>query len=250
MSLVSIITASYNSEKTIAATFDSIVRQIPKPVQYIVIDGASKDNTVNIIKEYRKLFEENQIDFIWISEPDKGIYDAWNKGLARSSGQWISFLGSDDILLPGALETMARLAKADPEADFIAAKARILSADGTSRIFGEPWSWKVFRREMKILHAGAWHNANYFKRYGIFDDSFKIVGDYEMLLRAGKDLKVNYFDQIVVEMGGEGVSSTRIHESLAEARRAKLQNGARNAFQAIVDQYWVYFKIKLKHFVR
>ena len=100
----SIITASYNSEKTISDTITSVLNLDFNDFEYIIVDGNSKDKTVDIIKSFISKFEAKGITYKFISEKDKGIYDAWNKGIALSEGQWISFLGSDDSYLPSALQ--------------------------------------------------------------------------------------------------------------------------------------------------
>lgn len=248
MSLISVITASYNSEKTIADTFKSVLNQSYRPVQYLVVDGASTDNTLQIIKEYEPLFRAKGIDFKWISEPDKGIYDAWNKGLEMADGEWIGFLGSDDVYHSDALEVLIGNGDFD-DFDFLTARCRYVQGTKVLREFGEAWKWLVFRKEMKILHAGGLHNASYFKTYGIFDTSFKIAGDYEMLLRAGENLKVKFVDQVIVDMGSEGVSSSFVFQSLQEVLQAKTKNASRPRLSALVDLYWVYFKIKIKSLV-
>lgn len=99
-SKVSIITASYNSEATLEATIESVYNQTYQDIEYIIIDGGSSDKTVSIIQKFEPLFSGR---LKWISEPDKGIYDAWNKGLEIATGEWIAFLGSDDIYLPDSI---------------------------------------------------------------------------------------------------------------------------------------------------
>jgi len=96
--LVSIVTVCYNSEKTIRDTIESVLNQTYRNIEYILVDGASKDSTVDIIKSYEEKFREKGISYKWISEPDTGIYNAMNKGIDMASGEWCYFLGSDDIL--------------------------------------------------------------------------------------------------------------------------------------------------------
>lgn len=91
MPIISIITVSFNAEKTIRKTIESVINQTYKNIEYIIIDGESKDNTVNIIKEFNK-----NINY-WCSEKDHGIYDAMNKGLKIANGDFVIFLGADDI---------------------------------------------------------------------------------------------------------------------------------------------------------
>jgi len=247
--LLTIVTASFNSEKTIASTIRSILNQNFSNFEYLLIDGSSTDSTVQIIQSFEKQFAEKGIAYKWISEKDSGIYDAWNKALKLAKGQWITFIGSDDIFLPESLSLMAKHASTNNDYDFITAKARIMRGSKVERAFGEPWKWNTFKKEMKILHAGGWHNAAYFKTHGLFDATYRIVGDYELLLRAGKNLKVLFINQFIIEMGGDGVSTRLIQKSLQEARNARIKNNARIPFMAWIDYYWVYLKIKMKSYV-
>ena len=95
---ITIITVSYNCVDTIEKTILSIINQTYSNIEYIIIDGASTDGTVDIIKKY-----QDRITY-WVSEPDNGIYDAWNKGIKASNGEWISFVGADDILINDCIE--------------------------------------------------------------------------------------------------------------------------------------------------
>ena len=114
---ISVITVCYNSEKTIGRTFKFILKQTLPSFEYIVIDGASSDNTVNIIKEYAPKFAERNIEFYWISEKDKGIYDAMNKGIAMAKGDYIGIINSDDHYMPWTLEMVATEGGKHPNID-------------------------------------------------------------------------------------------------------------------------------------
>ena len=89
---LSVIVATYNSEKTLNETLESLLAQTYRTFEVIVIDGLSKDGTVFIIKKYEPLFLDKNIKFYWVSESDSGIYDAWNKGLKKTNSDWIGFL--------------------------------------------------------------------------------------------------------------------------------------------------------------
>ena len=99
-----IITATFNSEKTLERTIKSVLNQSFNNFEYIIIDGNSTDNTLSIIKQFENEFTSKKICYKFISEKDNGIYDAWNKGLSIAVGEWVSFLGSDDYYLENALE--------------------------------------------------------------------------------------------------------------------------------------------------
>ncbi|NCT10072.1 MAG: glycosyltransferase, partial [Flavobacteriia bacterium] len=107
--LLSVITVSLNSELTIEKTIQSVLNQNFTDFEYIIVDGKSTDNTLQIIKKYESQFHQKNIPFTWISESDTGIYNAWNKGLQLAKGDWISFLGSDDIYLEGVLAKYAKV---------------------------------------------------------------------------------------------------------------------------------------------
>jgi glycosyltransferase involved in cell wall biosynthesis len=219
--LLSVITATYNSEKTLARTFMSVLNQNGSNFEYLVVDGNSSDKTLAIIKEYESLFKEKNIVFKWISESDTGIYNAWNKGLKLASGQWISFLGSDDIYLENALEKYTAIINNNPTADFVHSKVKLV--DGEKPIYNitRRWNWNTFKKEMKIAHVGAFHNAKYFEKFGHYDEYYKIVGDYEMLLRAKETLKTIFIPEFTVNMTVGGISNENINKAFKEAAHAK-----------------------------
>lgn len=245
---VTIITACFNSEKTIANTFDSILNQSGQDIdiEYIVVDGASTDSTLAIVSNYESKFIKEGIDLKWISGKDNGIYNAWNKGLKLASGEWISFLGSDDLYLKGALNEFKKEINQNPSADFITAKAKMVRDGNLIREFGEAWNWKTFQREMKILHAGGFLNKKYLDEFGSFDESYRITGDYELLLRKKQELNVVFVDLFLVEMGADGVSSEQVWPALKEAKRARIKTGGVNVIVGTLQLFFVYFKIKLK----
>lgn len=220
--LLSIITATYNSEKTLDATIKSILGQNHTDFEYIIIDGKSEDDTLNIIKKYEPLFKEKNICYKWISEKDSGIYNAWNKGLKLVSGSWIAFLGSDDIYLDNALEKYANTILKNKNIDLIHSKVKILKGASFIRKINKKWSWNQFKKNMNIAHAGAFHNINYFKKHGIYNENYIIAGDYELLLRAKDKLEVIYIDEFTVIMQEGGISSKMFLKSFREAERAKL----------------------------
>lgn len=106
--LVSIITVCYNSEKTVAKTIESVLNQTYPEIEYIIVDGASKDNTVTVAKGYEEQFREKGYDYKIISEKDNGIYDAMNKGITMARGELIGMINSDDWYEPIAVETAAK----------------------------------------------------------------------------------------------------------------------------------------------
>ncbi|MBR9844579.1 MAG: glycosyltransferase [Algicola sp.] len=247
---LSIITATFNSEKTLASTFNSILKQTHVSFEYIVVDGASTDQTVTIIKSFEEAFKSKEIAFKWISEKDNGIYDAWNKGLKLSTGEWVSFLGSDDVYLDNALTSYSEfISQQEKEIDLVHSNVNIINDNGDLlRKVNGKWSWKVFRRKMNIAHVGAFHNMKYFKKYGTFNTDYKIAGDYELLLRAGKKLRTAKLDSVTVLMGYGGISNDQIFKVFSESIKAKHETGRVNILLCYVDflkEYLIYMIKKI-----
>ena len=219
---LSIITATYNSDMTLEETIMSVLNQSYTNFEYILIDGKSKDNTIDIIKKYESLFKEKKINYSWISESDSGIYEAWNKGLKLAKGNWISFLGSDDIYLYDVLEKYTKNILLNKNADFVHSKVKLIEKGKIKFIISDIWIWSNFKRQMKIAHVGAFHNKKYFEKYGNYDEGYKIVGDYELLLRAKSNLKTAFFNDFTAEMKDGGISNQNVLNAFREVRKAKI----------------------------
>lgn len=211
----SIIIAVFNGEKTIERAITSVLNQSYSNFELIIIDGGSSDNSKQIIKKYIQYIK------YWISEPDQGVYEAWNKGIKQSSGEWISFLGSDDELCLDALSNYHQYIRTSPNKalDYVSSMVALVSEGRIFRIFGECWNWKKFRYSMQVAHVGSIHHVSLYQRYGIYDESYKIVGDYELLLRAGNKLNAGYIGTITANMGAGGISDS--YKAILEAARAK-----------------------------
>jgi glycosyltransferase involved in cell wall biosynthesis len=225
--VVSVITAVFNGAGTIRECIESVLNQDYPQIEHIVMDGRSTDGTINVLREY-----ENQIA-LWISEPDRGVYDAWNKGLQNAHGEWIAFLGADDTFQPGAISEYMRLARRNPLANFLTSRARLQHPSGYSREFGGLWSWPRAARAMPSVHVGAMHRRSVFAQHGQFDATYRIAGDYEFLLRARKDLYAAFTPAVTVAMRAGGLSDSTA--GLVEAKRAKLRHKIRSAPLAEVE---------------
>lgn len=217
--LVSIITATFNADATLQACLESVQAQDYLNIEHILIDGASKDRTVAILKA-----NETKIA-CWISEPDKGIYDAWNKGLDRARGEWIAFLGADDVLLPGAVRAYMELASQLPGAQYISSLMRWIGPNGRQRNIGKSWSWPRFQRFMTTAHVGSMHHRSLFEQYGRYDTTYRITADYEFLLRPRSSLRAFFLPEVTGIMLSGGTSDSSA--ALKEAARAKVETGGR-----------------------
>lgn len=243
---ISIITATYNAEKYLPTLTESIRNQNSKNFQFLIIDGGSKDSTLQIIERNKDIVN------YWSSEPDHGIYDAWNKGLSKATGDWIMFLGSDDILLPGTLKLYSSFIenlKNREDIDLISSKVQMIDTNGKPiRIKGWKFQWPHFLKEMTIAHPGALHSRNLFNTYGVFNTDYKIVGDYELLLRAGKNLNAAFLDEVTVKMSEGGMSDSVA--AIKEQYLAVTITGKLPIYKALFNAAIVYMKFKMKKLLR
>ncbi len=199
--LFSVVIATYNAGKTMERALHSVIKQKGNNVELIVVDGASQDNTMTIVNKYKQ-----EIDYV-ISEPDRGVYDAWNKAIAQSHGQWVMFLGADDYYVDGIFEEYKGFLNDHDVTgiDLISARCQLINADETPlRIFGAPYKWEEFRNKNRLSHGSALHNRRLFDEVGLFSLDYKISADYELLLR--KKLKTLFMDEVVMFMQDGGMS--------------------------------------------
>jgi hypothetical protein len=211
--LVTVVTAVLNGRDCLVGCVESVLGQDYPNIEHILLDAGSSDGTVDVLAKYGDKVA------LWISEPDKGVYDA--------------FLGADDRYRPGAVSAYMELARANPDAEFLSSRAQLEHPTGYAPIFGGPWRWPAFSKRMTTVHVGALHRRSLFERYGNFDDSYKIAGDYEFLLRPREKLRAAFTPAVTVAMGAGGVSDSTA--GLYEARRAKVGAGVRNAAAAAAD---------------
>lgn len=243
--LITVITAVFNGGATLEKTIKSVLNQSYSNIEFIIIDGGSTDDTLDIIKKY-----EHAIDY-WVSEPDEGIYDAWNKGVRLASGDWIAFLGADDAYTEGAMEAYASLIAecSHIEPEYISSRVNMVNHSTILRVVGTPWTWRVFRKYMNVAHVGSLHHRTLFEKNGLFNESYKISGDYEFLLRAGSTLRAHFLDFITVNMLVGGVSDANILV-FSETTRAKTTTGRRGILICQIEKYYAIFKWKLRSYLQ
>jgi glycosyltransferase involved in cell wall biosynthesis len=216
--LVSVITATRNVAATLDACLESVRTQDAGSVEHLIIDAASTDATLDILKA------NEREGLRWISEPDRGIYDAWNKGVAMAKGKWIAFLGADDVYLPGAIHAYRNLAAEYPRAQYLSSRVQWGDAGD---VIGQAWEWPRFARFMCTAHVGSFHHRSLFEAYGKYDTALKIVGDYEFLLRPRGDLKAAYMPAITAKMSPGGASDSLA--AVDEAAQVKRDTAKRPA---------------------
>lgn len=211
---ISIITVCYNSNEYISQSIESVLAQSHKNLEYIIVDGGSTDGTVETIKG----FAANHSWITWISEPDKGIADAMNKGAKLASGEIIGFLHSDDFYPDGeVISSVFNAFKQSPDSMWATGSMYFVNQRGsmTREIKARKYSYKRLVRANIILHPATFVNRDMFLKIGGFDTSFRYAMDYDLWLRLGK-----LHDPIIID---RVLASFRVHEgsrSIAASEKA------------------------------
>lgn len=195
---ISVIIVTFNSVKYLKGAIESFLKQDYANKELVIIDGGSKDGTVDIIKQYEK-----QIGY-WCSEPDKGIYDAMNKGWRRASGEYMLYLGCDDRLLDGALSALGDNANG---ADLVFGDVKCLHAGGVVRERVTTTHFDVIRKHAIFSHQSLIMKRLVFEKYNGFDCSYRVLADYHLILRAYLGgAKMQYVHQFISLFNMGGVS--------------------------------------------
>lgn len=230
---ISFITVCRNSERTIAGTVESVVSQKDQGDEYIVIDGASTDSTLQILHRL------NGIDLL-VSEPDRGVADAFNKGIARARGEIVALVNSDDRLVSGAVQRIRREFGDDPLLDVL--HGDILLVDGEtvlkrikpSRFWWEPWRLVLFN------HPATFVRRRVYERFGGFDCTHLVAMDVDIFFRwLSNGVRMKYVPEVYTLMQQGGVSGRLDRVGYGEFRDAAIRHG-RSPLMA-----WVQYGSKL-----
>jgi glycosyltransferase involved in cell wall biosynthesis len=213
--LITVITVVRNQAADVASTIESVLCQSYDAVEYIVIDGGSTDGTVDQIRRF-----DGAIDY-WASEPDKGISEAFNKGLSVATGEWVNFLNAGDTLaFPEALAHL--VGHLDTHADIVYGKANMVDGNGhVLCALGSAFDPARFRRRMTFRHQAAFHNVEYFRKYGAFDTRLAVAMDYE-LLRRKPELSARFVDSVLAQIVTGGISERWDFRRCRECRNVDL----------------------------
>lgn len=197
--VISIITVVYNAAKTLEQTMSSVLNQGYHNKEYIVIDGGSTDGSVEIIQKYA-----SQLAY-WVSEPDKGMYDAMNKGIARTNGELIGILNADDWYEPEILNEVAQRYLETDKNQVIHGVLRFFKNDEIYYIAGN--SIRRIRYEM-IHHPTCFVPKKHYETFGCFDLNYKYSSDYDLIMRLIKNgVAFNFMEKIMVNFRLGGASS-------------------------------------------
>lgn len=226
---ISVITITYNSQRTIESTLKSVLSQSYPNLEYIIIDGGSKDSTLDIIERYR-----DQLSCV-ISEPDNGIADAFNKGLRIATGDLIGIINSDDLLLPDSLSILASFY--DDETDVYRGNTIIWNENSQFRCREIPsMTFPLVPYTIHVAHPSTFVKRDAYRKYGLFDVDFRYIMDLELLCRfyrLGATFK--YVDADLAEFRIGGVTSNSITKKKDDLFLLIKKNGG-NLMQA-----WSYY---------
>lgn len=229
--IVSIITVVYNDKENIEKTIDSIINQTFESIEYIIIDGGSFDGTVDILKKY-----EHYLSY-WISEKDEGIYDAMNKGIKHSNGEWLIFMNSGDFFYNNNVLKNIFLNKVYTQTDIL--YGNTLAKNSESIIVPPRLISKNFFYSSTICHQSVFFNKKMFSKNNLYNLKYRIIADRIWLLEAIiHKAKFKYVDFIISIWNEDGFSKANI--LLYNKENDILSKTYFNCFERF------FFKLKLK----
>ena len=244
----SIITVSYNSAHYITSAIESVLSQDYPNIEYIIIDGDSTDNTVDIIQSHANKSPEV---IKWISEPDKGMYDALNKGIRMATGDIIGALNSDDFYSrTNALSTIADLFHDNPDLQSCFADVRYVKPDNLNKTVRYYSSKRFHPGRFKYgympAHPTFFVRKECFTKYGLYKTDYKIAGDYELLLRFLYIYKISYkyLSLDIIKMRKGGISTKNLNSNYVlnkEIIRGCKENGMYTNMATLSLKYFVKF---------
>lgn len=242
---ISLVTITYNSAATLYDTIQSVFAQSYPDIEYIVVDGASKDKTMDIIKGFEPRFDGRMY---WISEPDKGLYDAMNKGIRMATGDVIGIINSDDFY--HRTDVIEQVVKAfqDKEVQAVYGDVRFVNPDNldkTVRYYSSKnFSIARFRYGFMPAHPTFFTYRKYFDEFGYYKTDYKIAADYELLIRFlyVHRLKAKYLPLDFMKMRTGGASTASVKSNILlnkEIVRACRENGIWTCMPLLFLKYFI-----------
>jgi glycosyltransferase involved in cell wall biosynthesis len=209
---ISVITVTFNASKTIEACLESVAQQKYPALEHLIIDGKSRDATMNIVRRYAAKYPHVK----FVSEPDQGIYDAMNKGIARSNGDWLLFLGADDLLVKNVLNEVTSSVAFEDHGLVYGKIKEFGKRNGT---FGAEFNLDALPAELTLSpfihlfvhHQGTFIRKSLFAEHGHYDLRYRIGADVHFFIKVlgDKRVKRKFVDQYISEVGSDGVSANQ-----------------------------------------
>lgn len=214
--LFSTITVAFNAAATIRATIESVLAQTAGDREYVVVDGGSSDGTVEILREYGEAIR-------LVSEPDRGIYDAMNKGLSLARGEWLHLLNADDSYSgPEALAAVIPRLRPD-RTNY--ADIEVVSPGGTRHVQSFPFSRVKLAYAMYLPHPGLVVHRDQYRAVGAYDLKYRIAADHDMVLRLLDRYPPHHIPLVLSVMNQGGASSQALSTSAREFREVSIAHG-------------------------
>lgn len=242
---ISIITVTYNSAATLRDTMESVLAQTYTDIEYVVVDGLSKDNTMDIVREYEPRFQGRMK---YISEKDHGLYEAMNKGIRMATGEVVGIINSDDFYHRNDIIQLVADAMAAPEVQAVYGDVRFVNPDNLDKTV-RYYSSKIFRPSLFRLgfmpaHPTFFTYRKYFEQYGYYRLDYKIAADYELLVRFlhKYGVKARYLNTDFMKMRTGGVSTASVKSNILlnkEIVRACRSNGIWTCFPLLMLKYFI-----------
>lgn len=228
---ISLITVCRNSAATLGEAIASVIAQKGPGVEYLVIDGASTDTTHDVIGSWRQ-----DID-VFISEPDAGIADAFNKGIRLAAGEIIGLINADDTLAPGAVEKVRRFFVDHPDTEVLHGDVLLFSPSRRDKRLTPPARWWYPWRLVLFNHPATFVRKSVYAKHGLFDTSYHIAMDAEIFLRwQSSGVRIRYFPEILAHMRAGGISGQRAAAGYRQVRNALIRHGFPSSVAYV--QYW------------
>ncbi len=216
---VSIITVTYNSAQYLEDCILSVINQTYNNIEYIIIDGKSTDNTVSIIKKYEGKIQK------WISETDRGMYDAINKGMSMATGEIIGTLNSDDIFDNNEVLEKIVNVFSENNVDSIYGDLEYVAPENTNKIFriwkGKNYNRNLFLKGWMPAHPTFYFRRELFEKYGGYENHFYTAADYELMARYlyKNHASSYYIPSLIVKMRTGGQSNSDLRSRIRANRR-------------------------------
>lgn len=219
MPLITIVTICLNSKATIEKTINSVLEQKQTRIEYIIIDGGSIDGTQDIVKSYG-----DSID-VFISEPDRGISDGFNKGISFARGEIIGLLNSDDTLLPGSIDRILDYFKNNPDSQVVHGDLLLYSKDMFVKKVVPAGQWWYPWKLVLFNHPATFVKKDVYRMFGMFSHKYRIAMDIEIFLRwVRAGVRINYLPEPLVAMHYGGLSDVMPFKGYLEARNAFIEH--------------------------
>lgn len=230
---ISIITITYNSAKTVERTIKSVVSQGYPNLEYLIIDGVSKDETLEIVDKYKESIA------VISSEPDKGISDAFNKGISKATGEIIGIINSDDILLPGALQAIAD--NYDPSVGVYRGNTVVWNPETDQKFRAVPtMDFSMYKLNPIVCHQSTFVTKTAYEKYGAYKVDYKFMMDADLLIRLYRNkVSMKYVNSDLAVSTAGGVTDTSSYKKkLPEKYDCIISNGGNKIIALSIVGYF------------